>query len=82
MTGLIEGEYWRQLDVVVDEHRKHLGPGALPNYARDIKIPRVIIHSSLKGSPQLLTKIIESMLNSGAVLENGKLMLMAYLICI
>jgi hypothetical protein len=58
---------------VVDEHRKHIGPGALANYAKGIKIHRVIIHSSLKSSNQLLIKIIDSMFKSGAVMENGKI---------
>ncbi|XP_063448737.1 TPR and ankyrin repeat-containing protein 1-like isoform X2 [Mytilus trossulus] len=70
VTGLVKGENWRQLDVVVDEHRKHHGQTDLMDYAKGIKLPRVIIHSSLKGSHQLLTKIIESMLKSGAVIEN------------
>ncbi|CAC5365908.1 unnamed protein product [Mytilus coruscus] len=70
VTGLVKGENWRQLDVVVDEHRKHHGQTDLLDYAKGIKLPRVIIHSSLKGSHQLLTKIIESMLKSGAVIEN------------
>ena len=58
---------------MVDEHRRHLGPGALANYAKGIKIHRVIIHSSLKSSNQLLIKIIDSMFKSGAVMENGKI---------
>ena len=57
----------------MDEHRKHLGPEALANYAEGIKIHRVIIHSSLKSSYQLLIKIIDSMFKSGAVMENGKI---------
>ena len=58
---------------MVDEHRRHLGPGALANYAKGIKIHRVIMHSSLKSSYQLLIKIIDSMFKSGAVMENGKI---------
>ena len=57
----------------MDEHRRHLGPGALANYAKGIKIHRVIMHSSLKSSYQLLINIIDSMFKSGAVMENGKI---------
>lgn len=73
VNGLLKGENWTQLVVVVDEYRKCHGKMELPEYAKRIKLSSVIMHSSMKGSHQLLINIITSMLKSGAEMENGML---------
>ncbi|CAC5364293.1 unnamed protein product [Mytilus coruscus] len=70
VNGLITGENWKQLVVVVDEYRKYRGQKELLEYAKGIKLSSVIMHSSMKGSHQLLINIIKSMLKSGAKMEN------------
>ncbi|KAJ8322191.1 hypothetical protein KUTeg_000662 [Tegillarca granosa] len=78
LDGLAANEKWRQMVTLVQEHRRHHGEYSLRDFAKKVNIPKVIAHSTFRGSEPLLLETIANMLDSGAVLEkDGKLAVLA-----
>ena len=71
IAALAEKQKWRQLEILVQENRKHHGNNALRDFAKTLDISKVIRHGSLLKQDELIFQILENMLDSGAQIEKG-----------
>ena len=71
MAGLAAAEKWRQMDIAVQEYRRHHGNMALMDFAKSLSVAKVISNGSLLDQ-QMVVDIVRNMLDSGAVLSQGK----------
>ncbi|KAK3101278.1 hypothetical protein FSP39_002361 [Pinctada imbricata] len=73
VAGLASAEKWQQMDIAVQEYRRHHGNMALGDFAKSLSVAKVIRITSIQDQ-QLVVQIIRNMLLSGAVLaQEGKL---------
>ena len=71
VLGLAEKGHWKQMHIAVIEYRKRHGGTGLNDFAEGLSVTQVIKCDQLQQSKDLLTEIIDNMLNSGATLMEG-----------